>query len=366
MAKRFFKMINKNDWEQTKKRFEALWNNEITDRCCVSVKGYMDASKVEADADLSTAEALHRHWFDAEHIVQREVKKFENTFFGGESFPMVWANFGPSGHAALVNNMKFEPRPETMWFHNKSSTPSDLTFDDQGDYYKLVMQCIRYFTDNCNDRYIVSMPDNAGNLDVLAQVWGTENLMNDMLLDPEKIQSGQHAIQKIWERITSECFELTSRCNGGASAVGWLDTWAPGMHAQMQADLSVMIDETMFDSYAVPELTTQSEFLDYPLYHLDGQEQTRFIDQICSIEQLKMIQWTNVTGQPSPVHFIEDLKRIQSHGKALLVRLNDINDIEPIMTQLSSKGLYIVVEGHLESAEMVDDVMKLVNKLTHD
>ncbi len=30
-------MINKDNWDDTKKRYSAFWQGEIVDRCCISV-----------------------------------------------------------------------------------------------------------------------------------------------------------------------------------------------------------------------------------------------------------------------------------------------------------------------------------------
>lgn len=79
-----------------------------------------------------------------------------------------------------------------------------------------------------------------------------------------------------------------------------------------------------------------------------------------------MIQWTNVAGQPSPIHYLQELKKIQSAGKGLLIRLNDVNDIEPLLYELSSRGLYLNLDSPLDSVEEADAVIKIVTELTHD
>ncbi|MBD3376568.1 hypothetical protein GF406_16145 [candidate division KSB1 bacterium] len=79
-----------------------------------------------------------------------------------------------------------------------------------------------------------------------------------------------------------------------------------------------------------------------------------------------MIQWTHVKGQSSPVEYIPILKRIQQAGKAILVRVNHIQDIEPLMKELSSRGLYIYVEPTLSSRQQAKEVVKWVEKWTHD
>ena len=130
----------------------------------------------------------------------------------------------------------------------------------------------------------------------------------------------------------------------GRSGVGWLRTWAPGMHAQMQCDISVMISNQMFNRFIVPELTEQCRFLDYALYHFDGIEQLRHLDSLLSISGLDAIQWTQVAGQPPVTDYIPELIKIQKAGKSLIIHVSP-GQIKPLMEQLSSKGLYLLTDA---------------------
>lgn len=63
----------------------------------------------------------------------------------------------------------------------------------------------------------------------------------------------------------------------------------------------------------------QCEFLEYPLYHFDGQEQLRHLDMLLGLKKLRAIQWTPVAAQPPTVAFLPQLKKIQAAGKSLLL-----------------------------------------------
>ena len=92
-------------------------------------------------------------------------------------------------------------------------------------------------------------------------------------------------------------------------------------------------------------------------------EQIRHLDTLLSVEKLRMIQWTSVVGQPSPLQFIDQLKKIQEKGKGLLLLLKP-EEIEPAMEQLSSKGLFILAEA--KSREEADRIVKIVEKNTRE
>jgi hypothetical protein len=131
----------------------------------------------------------------------------------------------------------------------------------------------------------------------------------------------------------------------------------------MQSDMSVMISPSMFEEFIMPELQAQSRWMDRSTYHFDGIDQLKHLDLLLSLERLDMIQWTNVAGQPSPLKFIDVFRRIQAAGKCLLLSL-DPKDIQFVMEQLSSKGLYLLTSA--SSQEEAESIISMVETLTHD
>jgi hypothetical protein len=198
----------------------------------------------------------------------------------------------------------------------------------------------------------------------LAHLRGSENLLVDMLEDPESVKKALENIQAAWFKTIDNVYDITKKSNEGASSIGWMISWAPGKHAQLQCDLSVMISPELFDVFILLEFKEQSAFLDYCTYHLDGIEQKRHMDKILAIPQIGMIQWTCVEGQPSAMDELESLKKIQAAGKALLILVKP-QEVKPLLQNLSSKGLYLVVLG-AASNEETDDIVKCVQLFTHD
>lgn len=92
-------MEYKHDWDKSKKRFNAFWNNEIIDRCCIAVTAPKnDMTKVNLPEN---EEDRLKYWTDGESIVKRYKRYFENTYFGGEAFPQVFLRLGAGGHAGF-------------------------------------------------------------------------------------------------------------------------------------------------------------------------------------------------------------------------------------------------------------------------
>jgi hypothetical protein len=359
-------MKYKKDWYKSEERFCALWEREIVDRCCISVLSPKeDGIKWNQKKDYpDNIEDRIKFWTDGEWILRRHLDWFENTCFIGEAFPQIWLNLGASGHAGYFKGVKYQFE-DTVWFHPiiKDWETGVPDFEPEGFLYKKTLELAEFLVKESKKEFFVSMPDTSGNIDVLAHLRGSGNLLMDMIVESDAIKSAMQKVQKVWEQTNETVYNIIKDNNGGGSTIGWMDTWAPGKHAQMQSDLSVMISPEMYDEFIIPELKNQLNWLEYSTYHLDGVEQIRHLDKLLKLEKLDMIQWTPVVGQNSPVNYLPVLKKIQQAGKILHLNLTK-NEIEPVMKELSSKGLYIrtIASGKEEA----NYIIKKVEKWTHE
>ena len=355
-------MRYKNDWEQAKKRLTAFWNQEVADRCCVSVKAFDHQALSTVRIVNGTDEERFRHWTDPERIIQRNRLRMENTYYGGEAFPCIFVDLGAGGHAGFFKGAKYY-FGDSVWFFPSIEEPDELEFDQNSFLYQKTLELAQSFVQDSQGDYMVSMPDSTGNADALAHLMGSENLMISMLEDPEAVQRALMKLQKAYESIMTDVYGIVKDVNEGGSCVDWLSTWAPGYHAQMQCDMSVMINNDMFKEFIMPELQAQCRHLQYPLYHFDGVEQIRHLDDLLSIPELRAIQWTQVAGQKSCMEYLPVLQKIQAAGKSLLIPCG-AEQVRPLMENLSSKGLYLVTTTSTQ--EEADAIIHDVERLTHD
>lgn len=356
-----------SDWDKRKARHEAFWAGEVIDRPLVTILGPKKKTTNKRLIKTPPKEGadMMKFWTDGEEVLKRARAMWDNLTFVGDNFPLVWLDLGPSGHGAFYEGIEHGFTEETIWFHGKYQNPPVLKFDENSFWYKKTLELAKYLVDESKGEFFVSMPDTSGNADVLGYMQGIDRLMMDMYTKEEYIKPALREIQKGYERIANDVYDIVKDNNQGGSSIGWMSTWAPGKHAQMQCDMSVMISPEHYEEYIVEELNKQANFLDYSTYHFDGVEQIRHLDHILSIENLNAIQWTNVVGQPSAINYIDSLKKIQAAGKGLIVYLNSPKDAEIIMNELSSKGLHLRVFG-VQDDDHAKDFLKTVEKLTHE
>jgi len=358
-------MLYKENWDKVKERLIALWEREIVDRCCISIVAPKDKN---IDIDVFTAcesddpQKLKEFWENPVNILERNLKRMENTFFGGESLPQIFLNFGTGGHA-IYFGADYRYTPESIWYFPviKDWDSYQLIYNPYNNFLVKQFKIARFLSEEGKSRFFVSMPDNCGNLDALAHLRGTQNLLLDMVFNKERVKEATHILNDGWKKANEEFYQITRQCNEGGSTNGWMNTWAPGRQMQMQCDLSVMISPDLYKEFVIPELEEQMEWIEYPVYHLDGKDQIRHLDYLLSLDKLKIIQWTDVKGQEPPVKFFPALKRIQKAGKALII-FTPIEDIPELLAELSSRGLYLHTTA--DSEEEAREVIKYVTEHT--
>lgn len=359
-------MVDLDNFDKIRERMTALWNREIIDRCCISVFAYDQQAMHEFNTLPDNTMDCKYFMTDPEMIRSRHLKVFDRSYYAGDAFPLVNLNMGPAGHTAFIKGVKPGYSETTIWYEpimEDELDPDKIVFDENAYLYQQTFRAAEYLTENADGRYLVSMPDIAGNMDVLSNLRTPTELLMDLVADEETVHECLDRIEPIWEKSTRKAYDyLKDSCFGG-SCIGWLNTWAPGFHNQMQVDMSVMFSNDCYEEYARKELERQSSLLEYGLYHLDGQEQVRHLDSMLSIENLKMIQWTNVAGQPSRLKFIPEFQKIQAAGKCLLI-LCEADEVETLLENLSSKGLLLNVK--VKSKEEADAMVKLAEKLTRE
>lgn len=354
------------DLEMIRRRMLAFWEHECIDRACVSV-----SAPLEPGANISMfhndrrdmendPEALRRYWEDPATIRQNTVNRINRTWMGGETLPVLFQNYGTSGHCRFYGAKPVYGN-DTLWFPQawEEINPSPV-FDETELARELAIT--EYLCRHAGDDYLVGMPDSGGTLDALVHLCGAENLMLDLVDSPEEVEQAACIIDDGW-RVSNERFHQAALPVNGGGVHAWMHLWAPGRIAQMQCDFSVMVSPSLYERFALPELLRQSEWADFPVYHFDGVAQERHLDYILSVPRLRAVQWTEVAGEPSPRHWLPILQRIQRAGKSLIVMCPP-EDMRPLLEGLSCKGLYLHTTA--QTPEDGQEILRLVEKYSKE
>lgn len=340
-------MIFKEDWEDCKKRFNAFWEGEIIDRCCLSV------TAPKTDIPFRQAKDPLQKWMDLEFRYEEAMYYFANTFFGGEAFPMFWNNLGPGLAASFVGS-GFKLAEDTIWFDvdpiiKDWSNMPDIQFKEDSIMWKKVWEMTHTFLEESKDNYHVGITDLGGNMDIAVSLRGNEKLLYDLIDHPEEVKTLLNKIDEIWYQAYDKLQTMIENYVEGSSA--WMGIWCEKRWYPLQCDFSSMISTQMFNSFVKPLLQKEADFMDFSIYHLDGPGQIGHLDSLLEINNINGIQCVpgetiNVkTGKAYSTYCTKEwlpvYKRIQESGKNLV--LNGVNpeEIDELLEYLSPKGLFI-------------------------
>ncbi|MHA1914583.1 MAG: hypothetical protein ACW986_11755 [Promethearchaeota archaeon] len=325
---------------------EAWWEHELIDRPVISyfypkkrgkLGGYLDVM----GEDWSLAEE-----FDGiEASLDGFEKRAELTFFGGESIPSYFPNYGPGIVSAILGVIP-KVTSRTVWF-NHPTEPQDIIglleqvkLNQNNEWYLRLVKITEYAAKRAGNNYQLSITDLGGVLDILSSFLGPSNILLTMKRQPSIIDTCREIILekilKVYDKLQETIGKYCDGCNN------WLNVWSSKNYYTVQCDFSAMLNPKWFRRFALPDIITQIEHTDYALYHMDGPNQIKYLDDLLDIPQLTGIQWVPGLGR-SPQgadEWIDLYKKIQNAQKNIVIDA-PAEYIPHLYKILDPKGLYI-------------------------
>jgi len=337
MAKLHF---TEEDWERVERDTMAWWNGEL-ERPLVylAVTGQVDRPGpygYQSNYPLD---------MPVEDVLDQYAPFLAATRYYSDAFPWKWVNFGPGIMAGFLGaevNSVTDPS-ETVWFTpSASQTVTDLAleYDCSNAWWQRVKDLTAGWVARYEGLLQVSHTDLGGNLDILASFVTTEQLLFDVIEQPEAVRRQVDEITRLWLRYYDGQDALIRPACRGTSC--WTPIWSPGKTYMLQCDFSYMISPAMFEQYVMPDLVACCEHLDHGFYHLDGKGEIPHLDLLLSIDRLRGIQWIPGDGQPPPEDWLPLLKRIRDGGKLCQISTSPEGALK-IARNLGGKGFLFVL-----------------------
>ena len=278
-------MIIKEDLKEAKERLAAWWDHEIIDRSVISYnipEGSGSEKAIIASGPLNFD--LAKNYDGIEPILDTFENYSDGLIFGGECIPSYFPNYGP-GIMAAVLGVKPEYKSGTMWFR-KSTEIKDIVsvlesakLNDNNEWYARLKRITEIAAKRgAKANYCVSMTDLGGILDILVSFIGPSNIIIQMKRNPELIDTCRAIILEKYLKVYDELQNIINTHVDGCNT--WLNIWCPKRYYTMQCDLSVMLNPKFFQRFVLPDIIEQAEHMDYAIWHLDGPEEIKFLDDI--------------------------------------------------------------------------------------
>ncbi len=361
----------KKNWAEVQEKWKGYWNHNNTGRplMCVivrkpEVEQYSDGTPVEGGYLDQICQGKYYNmpeelkWKDmedkyqnAKRIVDRYRYFCETHEFLGESFPNLNIDFGPGSLASyLGSDIGF--KEDTVWFKSCLESWDDAphyVFDPENEWFlkhiELARECRRL---SGNDFY-VDMPDLMENIDVLASLRGAQDVLYDLLDEPEIIGEKIQEVTDLYYDYYDKFYDAIHDDEGG-NAYTVFQIWGPGRTVKLQCDFSAMMDPKDFRAYIKPSLEKQAEKVDQVLYHLDGPDAIKHLDALMEIKGIDALQWTS--GDAGPDGTLPDWDVIYDKailaGKSIWVKVYSgsfedwLKNVDRIVQKYGSHSLFLL------------------------
>jgi hypothetical protein len=271
-----------------------------------------------------------------DEILNTFIPRIELTHYLGDSFPRFWPNFGP-GIIAAFAGAEVRPAWDTTWFSPGQTGPVTglrVACDWENGWWRRMFEVTRAAVDRWGDQLSIGFTDLGGNLDIIAHLRTSQQLLLDVCDAPEEVDRLVGETTRTW----LECYEkIFAFVSAGRGITCWGPLWSAGRGYMLQSDFSYMISPKMFRRFVLPDLEACCAAMDCAFYHLDGQGEIPHLDMLLSIPRLRGIQWIPGDGNPTPEHWLPLLKRIRDAGKLCQVTVSPEGALT-IIRELGGKG----------------------------
>jgi len=358
-------LLYKPDWETTKQNYLAWWEHEYFGRCAISVTAPRAGAALQPPP---LPEKVEDRWLDFGYLAATNEYRMKSTYYGGEAFPQ-WhpGHPGNAGHSALLG-CRITLMENTGWADTiigdgdlVSHDYNTIRIDKDGDEWKFFRSVRELAVRESRGKCIPSNLAFGGCGDTLAAIRGSVNLLTDLIDCPGYVREFDQYLMRQWIELYEASYAITGECAGGSTC--WFALWSPGKFYAAQNDFAYMISAEMFNETFLPSLEMQTAYLDHTVYHVDGVENFRHIDALLGLGRLQAYQIAPGAGKPSPLYYMDTLKKVQGHKRNLHISI-PADEVEQALGVLSARGLMINTQCGSEGEAR--DLIKCVEKWSVD
>ena len=357
-------LLFKEDWEETKERYKAWWAGENFGRCGLAVTApRAKPIPVPKPPDPKTPE---ERWMDLDYISAATDYAHSRRFFGGEAFP-TWG-IGYPGHQTLA---AFLGCPTVLQMGTAWSEPilseqekidyQTLQLDENNPYLQFHLKWLGRAAEDSKGKSIPPVGAFGGCGDTLSHLRGNERLLFDLVERPQQVREAALRLMDIWFDVYNRAYSILNESAQGSTC--WFSLWSPGKFYATQNDFAYMISPTMFRDIFLPTVDKNARFLDHSVHHVDGIGNFNHVDALCELPALGALQILPGAGKPSPLHYMDVLKKVQRAKKNLHISI-PANEVEAALRELSARGLFI--QTYVRTEEQAHALLKNAEKWSRD
>lgn len=346
----------KTNFDESKKHYIDWWNQQ---GIVLTMWEHLDKAGAPHAlvAEPPKAKDLNQFWFDPDWRADYLHHQMSTHSYKGDILPVANTQLGPGSLAAILG-AELEGRADTIWIREPHGFDGTIRFDETNRWWQLHLDLLRKCRERSGGHYLIGCPDLVEGLDVLASLKGPDNVLIDTMIDPETTLQQLQAVNDAYFRVFDQIYDLINV--DGEMAFCYFSIWGPGKVSKLQCDISIMISEEDFRTFAFPFLQEQCRKIDYTLYHLDGVDAIRHLDAVLELEGLNAVQWTPGVGQPQggAACWYDLYKKILAGGKSVMANWVTLDELKPLLDNVGNQGLNIQMD--FQSEHEIDEALTIL------
>ncbi|MCL1794413.1 MAG: hypothetical protein FWG34_11160 [Oscillospiraceae bacterium] len=351
-------LLYKPDWDKTKDNYSHWWAREDFGRCAISIRA--PRAKPFGGQAPALPEKIEDRWLDIEYLKKSAEHRFGSTYYAGEAFPLWNAGYPGWDFIPSYIGCDVELAEHTGWVSPliqkgelTEYKPENIKIGENNKWHKFALKIHNLAASEAKGKSIPGIQAIGGVGDIMAALRGTQELLYDLYDCPEHVKKMEMRLMDIWTEVFERFYNITREAAEGTT--NFMGIWAPSKFYTCSNDFSYSISTKMFEEIFMDALQKQVDYLDYSIYHVDGIGAFKHIDMLCGIKKLNALQFLPGAGKPSPLHYKNELKKIQAAGKNLHISIAP-QEVKQALDMLSSKGLFI--DTWCGSEGEADDLLK--------
>lgn len=343
-------LVWKDDWATARQHHIAWWQGE-------GLVLWVTAPRAVAAAEVAPPPApasLEERWFSPQWRLKQQEHGLAHTYFGGDSFPM-FSCVSAAGDLGAYVGCEVNLAQNTVWCEPCIPDPPEayppISLDREAPTFRRHLDMVRLAVEESRGRWLVTLPDLVENIDILSAMRGPQTLMFDMIDRPEWVEQKVLEINQAFFEAFDEFRDVVRDAYGGNCFC--FSIWGPGRTAKVQCDACAMFGPHMFRRFVAPALTQQCEWLDYALYHLDGEDCLVNLDELLAIEPLQAVEWTprrlSVGDSGGHPRHWDLYRRILAAGKSVQAVGVRFDEVIPLLDACGGQGMFITTRAPSEA-----------------
>lgn len=352
-------LIYKENWKDTKNRWDNFWDHGPTDRPCIAV-----TAPIHTDiTHPGIPDSPETYWLDPNYVCELMLHSVSSVYWGGEAIPTLSVHPLMSGwFLGCSEHTVYELG--TIWLRKFMQSVENHSAYNPGPVDPLhsrIEELTNRMLDAAKGKCLVGYPFPMCINDLLPMAIGAEKLLMELIDNPKGCRQ---TVVEMWEKWRAE-FEhfqkiIDSRQEG--HFWGWPGLWSSKNATLTQSDMSCNLGPADFELFVCAELDLLGEQYERVWYHLDGPGAIRHLPALLSKPYMNVIQWVPGAGQPpNGPYWIDLYKMVQAAGRGLDLEV-PVEHMEYLLRNLKPEG--VVLRTYVETPEKADELISISSKLS--